>query len=101
MKSGYNIEWTDEAINNLDSIIDYLTIRWTDKEIRNFFKKLDRHLKVISTNPLSFPISDLMPNVRRCVLSSQTTIYYKLKIDQVVILSVFCNSQDTDSIILT
>lgn len=40
MKSGFRIDWSHEAINNLDSIIDYLTIKWSDKEIRNFFRKL-------------------------------------------------------------
>lgn len=98
MKSGYNIDWADEALNNIDSIIDYLTIRWTDKEIRNFFKKLDRCLNIISKNPLSFPVSDFRPNIRRCVLSPQTTIYYEIKIDKIVILSVFVNYQDPLSI---
>lgn len=34
MQSGYNIDWSDEASDNLDSIIDYLQSRWTDREIR-------------------------------------------------------------------
>lgn len=79
MKSGFRIDWSDEAINNLDSIIDYLTINWSDKEIRNFFRKLNRRLDIISKNPLSFPASDLRISIRRYVLTEQTSIYYELK----------------------
>lgn len=69
MKSGYRIGWADEAKMNLDSIIDYLTANWTDKEIRNFYKKLEKRLSIISKNPFTFPPSDLKSNVRRCVLT--------------------------------
>jgi hypothetical protein len=47
MKSGYKLDWADEALKNLDSIIDYLTIRWTDKEIVNFYKRLEKRLELI------------------------------------------------------
>ena len=98
MKSGFRIDWSDEAINNLDSIIDYLTINWSDKEIRNFFRKLNRRLDIISKNPLSFPASDLRISIRRCVLTEQTSIYYEIKKDSIVILSFSDNRRDPQSI---
>jgi len=48
MKSGYSIDWSDEASDNLDSIIDYLHKKWTDREISRFFKKLDKQIDLIS-----------------------------------------------------
>ena len=51
MKNGYRIDWSIEAINNLDSIIDYLSIKWTNREIKNFYKLLDKKLNLISKNP--------------------------------------------------
>lgn len=59
MKSGYSIDWTVEALNNLDGIIDYLTNRWTDREISNFYKLLDKRLEIISKSPHTFPDSEL------------------------------------------
>ena len=91
MKSGFNIEWTNEALNNLDSVIEYLAVKWTDREIKNFFKKLDRSLNIISKNPFAFPSSNLKLKVRRCVLSKQTTIYYEIKYNAIVILTLFDN----------
>jgi plasmid stabilization system protein ParE len=98
MKSGYKIDWADEASNNLDSIIEYLQIRWSYKEIRIFFKKLDKRLDVISKNPLAYPGIELDSNIRRSVLTEQTTIYYEIQSDVIVILSLFDNRKDPDSI---
>lgn len=97
MKSGYEINWSDEASANLDSIIEYLQNRWTDREISRFFKKLDKLINLISRNPHSFPVVDLKINIRRIVLSKQTSIYYEIKQNEVVILSLFDNRRDPDS----
>ena len=32
----YKIFWTNEAINNLEEILDYLNFRWTEREVNNF-----------------------------------------------------------------
>lgn len=94
MRSGYNISWTNEAIDNLDSIIDYLQNRWTEKEISGFFKRLDKRINLISRNPHAFPVVDTRINIRKCVLSEQTSIYYEIKPDVVVILAFFDNRKD-------
>lgn len=46
------LEWTLEAEKQLDDIIEYLESKWTGREIRNFFRKLEKALEVISTKPL-------------------------------------------------
>ncbi len=98
MKSGYKIDWADEARQNLDSIIEYLQNRWTNKEISNFFKKLDKRIDIISRNPHAYPIIDLRSDLRRSILTEQTSIYYEIKTDSVVILSLFDNRKDPDSL---
>ena len=98
MKSGYNIDWTVEALNNLDDIIDYLTSRWTDREISNFYKLLDKMLVLISKSPHSFPDSELKTNVKRSVLSKQTTVYFEVKTNSIVILSLFDNRKNPESL---
>ena len=51
MKSGYNIKWTDEALNNLKLITDYLITKWTERELKIFYNKLEKNLTIISKNP--------------------------------------------------
>ena len=59
MKNGYRIDWSEEAIKNLDSIIYYLSDKWTIREISNFYKLLDKKLVLISKNPDIFSNSGL------------------------------------------
>jgi len=78
MDSNYKIFWTDEAIRNLESILEYLTNRWTQREVDNFKKKLGKQISLIELNPKLFPRSEYNQRLRKAVLSKQTTIYYKI-----------------------
>ena len=45
MKSGYNILWTDYALEELEQTIDYLERNFTEKEISKLAKKIESVLK--------------------------------------------------------
>lgn len=98
MKSGYSIVWSDEASSNLDSIIEYLQNRWTDKEISRFFKLLEKRIGILSHNPHAFPAVEFDSNIKRCVLSEQTSLFYQIQSDTIVILSLFDNRRNPDSL---
>ena len=100
MKNGYNIDWTSEAERNLNAIFDYFETKWTQREISNFAIKLELTLQQISEYPTAFPYYDKEKNVRRCVLSSQTTIYYtEIPFEnRIVIITLFDNRQSTDNL---
>ena len=91
MKSIYKIIWSDEAINNLSGIIEYLENRWTQKEIENFARLLDKQLELISSNPYLFPKGPQSKNIRKSVLTRQTSIYYYIKEKEVHLISLFDN----------
>jgi len=40
MAYDYKLFWSDEAINNLESILDYLQNHWTQREVDHFKKQL-------------------------------------------------------------
>ncbi|MBF9253668.1 type II toxin-antitoxin system RelE/ParE family toxin [Pontibacter sp. 172403-2] len=94
MKNGYKIVWTNLALSNLDNIIEYLTNNWTETEISKFFRKIDRRISLISQRPLLYPLTSNRENVRRSVLSSQITIYYRINKQSVEILTLFDNRQN-------
>jgi plasmid stabilization system protein ParE len=93
MRSGYRIEWTERAILNLQNIIDYLLHQWTEKEVRNFVRKLDKRLELISINPLLFPKTTRRKNVRRSVLTKHTVIYYETSNNTIKIITLFDSRQ--------
>lgn len=94
MPNGYKLIWSDNALEDLQGILKYLQEKWTEKEIRKFSKKLDTRLNLISTNPLLFPSSHLKKNLRRSVLTYQTTIYYRITGKVVHIVSLFDTRQN-------
>jgi plasmid stabilization system protein ParE len=51
MGNTYKIIWSDEALNNLKSIIAYLESRWSKKEISKFADLLDKNVNLIKDNP--------------------------------------------------
>ena len=100
MKNGFNIEWTFEAEENLNAIFDYLETTWTEREIKIFAQKLERNLQIISLYPTIFPYYDEAKTARRCVLPSQTTIYYCdiPAENKIVILTLFDNRRNPDTL---
>ena len=100
MKNGFDIEWTSEAERNLNAIFDYLESMWSEREISAFAQKLESDLQVISKCPTAFPHYDKEKNVRRCVLSPQTTIYYReIPLEnRVVIITLFDNRRNPDDL---
>ena len=94
MENSYKLFWSDEALNNLKGIIDYLENRWTRKEIEKFAQLLDKKLKSIENNPFLFAESDKSNGLRKSVLSRQTTIYYRIVNYEIQIITLFDNRQN-------
>jgi addiction module RelE/StbE family toxin len=94
MKNGLKIRWTEEATKNLESIIIYLETNWTTKELKKFFQKLEKQLLLLSIFPEAYPLSQQKKRIHRCVLSKNLTIYYTIKDDSIVLLSLFDTRQD-------
>jgi len=89
MKSGYKIYWTAEALSNLRNVLKYLDENWSEKEIKNFVRKLDNRLNLIALNPKLFSKTKAKKNVRKSVLTRHTVIYYSFENEMVNILTLF------------
>jgi plasmid stabilization system protein ParE len=94
----YKVFWTEEAVRNLDEIIDYLYSMWTKREVANFKAKLSKQIDLISGNPKLFPISTFQPRLRKAVLSKQTSIFYEVKDDTIYLAYIFVNFKSTDKL---
>ena len=94
MANPLEILWTARAKQDLDNIINYLQLKWTEREVKNFHAKLQKALSLIATRPKLFKATNQRKNLRRCVLSKQTTIYYQDKETVIYIVSLFDNRQD-------
>jgi len=94
MKSGYKVEWTENALNELKATYEYLEENWTEKELKNLSSEIERTIKLISDNPKLFPFSE-KKKIRRVIVKKLNTLYYReVKKSKVEILSFFSNRQD-------
>jgi plasmid stabilization system protein ParE len=98
MKSTYKIIWSDEAYKNLQHIVDYLEKFWTSREIRRFARLLDKQLILIKRNPALYPYSNKSRNIRKSVLTKQTTLYYKITDAEVHLITLFDSRQSPDKL---
>jgi plasmid stabilization system protein ParE len=85
----HQVLWTDEAIENLESIIHYISTQWTEREVISFKRKLAEQINIISRFPAIFPASTFAPRLRKAVLTKQTTIFYEVKEQAVYIVYLF------------
>ena len=93
MKNGYRVRWTDNALKELAETIAFLETNWTEKELRKLSNALDKTLNLISQNPYLFQSSDFKKDIRRAVILSLNSLYYKIKDQDVEIISFFSNRQ--------
>lgn len=93
MKNISKIIWSVEALKDLKEIFDYLELKWTEREMKSFARKLGRQIEIIKSQPLIYPQSR-KKNIRRAVISRQTTLYYELSTDEIRIVSLFDNRKD-------
>jgi len=98
MAFDYKILWTDEAINNLESVLDYLAHKWTQREIDNFKKRLSKQICLIEQNPRLFPISQYNRRLHKAVLSKETTVFYEVSDQIIYLVYLFNNMQDVNRI---
>ena len=93
MKSGYEIIWTEFAINELEETISYLEKNFTDKEISSLVQHIERIVNLIADNPLLFP-KVFESEIRRLVVLKYNNLNYRIVGNSVEIISFFSNRQN-------
>jgi plasmid stabilization system protein ParE len=82
----------------LDKLLIFLEEDWSFKVKKDFIFKLEVALKQIRELPESFPESNKIPGLRKCVVTRQTTIFYKYSDTTIYIVSLFDNRQNPKSL---
>lgn len=93
MAFDYNIFWTAEAVNSLETILSDCSQRLTAVENENIKGKLSRHLSLIQQNPFLFPISHYNSRLRKTVLGNQLIIFYEVTGHIIYLIYLFNNKE--------
>ena len=82
----------------LDSLLDYLEIRFSVSSKKKFVLKLDKVIVIIQNDPVTFPKSNNDKAIRKCVISKQTTLYYRYNNQEIRLLAFFDTRQNPTKI---
>ena len=87
------IQWTRTADKKFASIIEHLDKEWGEITVRKFVKKVDNFLEILSQFPEIGSTENSEKNIRGFVITKQTTIFYRIKKDKIILLNLFDNRQ--------
>lgn len=88
------VRWTSRAAGELDRTVQYIHHQWGIKAENNFVAEVEDVVKLISRDPEIGRIENKEKGIRAFVITSQSTLFYRLKNEVIVILSVFDNRQN-------
>jgi len=82
------------AEKKLEKLFAYLIENWSEKVKSEFIKKLDKSIEIIKQSPKSFPESEKKAGLHKCVITKQTTLFYRHTKQKIIIVTVFDNRQN-------
>jgi len=87
----YKIVWVPLAVEIYMEEIDFIYLKWNQKEVDDFVMLVNENLKRLSINPL---IGQINKNVYKIVISKQTSLFYRIiEKDKKVELVYFWNNK--------
>lgn len=81
-------------------LCQYLLEEWNLKTRDKFISKLNDKIKQISNQPESCPKSSEFQNLYKCVVTKQTTFFYRIKTEQkeIEIITIFDTRQNPNKL---
>ena len=78
----------------LDSLFSYLVEKWSVNVKNEFIEKLDYSIGLIKNQPEMFPESKQGKKLRKCVVTKQTTLFYRFTSKQINVVTIFDTRQN-------
>lgn len=82
------------AKRKLEKLFDHLIEQWSLKVKNEFVIKLDDCIEIIKQQPGIFPESLKRKGLRRCVVTKQTTLYYRFNSKRINLVTIFDTRQN-------
>lgn len=92
------LTWSIRALEDYEKLLQYLAENWGKNITKKVADSITHQTNRIQNTPEQFPISVKTKNIRRCVISPQTSIFFKADMNKIEILLVFDNRQNPKKI---
>jgi plasmid stabilization system protein ParE len=93
-KNELKVRYSERAKNEYLKILEDLNKDFGIRVAEKVDKRIQKILAQIVINPNQFPESKERKNIRRCVLSKQTTLYYKHNNDYIEVVTFWANQKN-------
>jgi len=91
------IRWTKRAQKSFDNIVDYLNTEWSLVVAIKFVKKSNAFIETLKDYPRLGKQETAANGLRSFVLSRQTTVFYRIKNkDTIILLNFFDTRQNPE-----
>ncbi len=85
---------SERAEQNLDGIIQYLETEWSVRVRDKFLELLRTKIEQIKKMPQMYENSSKKKVIRRCVISKQTSLYYRARKEEIEIITIQDNRRN-------
>jgi hypothetical protein len=89
------VVYTDRAIANSLSVQNFILIKFTQREVDNFYKMLASFERTVSAFPEIYPLAAKNQEIRRAVLSKQLSVFYTIIYNEISVVGMIDNRMDT------
>ena len=93
-----DIIWLPEAEKSFNKNIEYLSERWTVQVINNFLDRVDEAIARIAENPYLYPSHENKEDIRKCPITKQITLYFRILEGRIDLLTFWNNYQDPNKL---
>jgi plasmid stabilization system protein ParE len=87
------LSWNERSISEYQNLYAYLLVQWGEGIANKVVEEVDLTLDNVRKNPEHYPVFIKRKKIRRCVVSRQTSIFFKINNEAIEILRVFDNRQ--------
>jgi plasmid stabilization system protein ParE len=94
----YPVRYSTRAYSEYDDIIDFVFKNYGPLIAAKVDMYFEEVIDQITLNPFLYPYSDKKKNLRRCVLSPQTTLYYRFNGDIIELVSFRGNKMNPETL---
>jgi plasmid stabilization system protein ParE len=77
-------------------LLEYIVQNFGLKKAKDIYDRIEKVLEEISQNPEMFIASKKQKDLRKCVFSKQTSIYYRVNQSHLEVVSFRANKKDPD-----
>jgi len=89
----HNIIWSPFAEETFLRILSYILEKWSLKEAEDFENKVESLINSIRSHEHLCPASKIQKNLRRCVISPQTSLIYQINENSNIELVAFFDNR--------